>query len=89
METIVFRVNPYDPCVANNMIRDKKITITRHFNDLKVSHSDKYIVDVLIQCSKDTYEYITKLKSSRVKIHDYLVMTLDNTTPREVKIYLK
>ena len=59
MESIGFKVNPYDPCVSNNMIRDKKMTITWHVDDLKVSHADKYI-----QCSKEKYEYITKLNSS-------------------------
>ena len=28
LEAIGIKVNPYDPCVANNMIRDKQMTIT-------------------------------------------------------------
>ena len=50
-----FRVNPCDPCVASKMICDKQITITWHVNDLKLSHSDNYIVDAIIQCTKETY----------------------------------
>jgi hypothetical protein len=35
-----FKMNPYDPCVANKIINGKKITITWHVNDLKLSHAD-------------------------------------------------
>ena len=82
LQAIVSEVNPYDFCVSNKMIRDKKITITWHVDELKVSHSKKDIVDALIQWTKDTYEDITKLNPSRGKIHDYLAMNLDYTTSR-------
>jgi hypothetical protein len=35
-----FVINPYDPCVANAIINNKQMTITWHFDDLKVSHVD-------------------------------------------------
>ena len=35
-----FGINPYDPCVANKMIGDKKMTAYWHVDDLKVSHVD-------------------------------------------------
>ena len=62
LEYIGFKVNPYDPCVDNNMIRDKQLTITWNVNDPKVSHADKYIVDAFIQWTNETYEYIQILK---------------------------
>ena len=61
IKSVGFKVNPYDPCVANNMICDKQMAITWHVDDLKVSHSDKYVVDTLIQWTKETYEDVTKL----------------------------
>ena len=77
LEVIGFKVNPYYPCVANKMIRDKRMKISWHVDELKVSHDYKYIVDALIQWTKETYKYTTKFKPSRVKIQDYLSMTPD------------
>ena len=54
-----------------------------------MSHADKDIVDAFIQWTNETYEGITKINTSRGKIHDYLAMTLDYTTSGEVKIYMK
>ena len=68
------------------MIRDKQITITWRVDDLKLSHANKDIVEAFIEWTKDTYEYLTKQNPSRVKIHDYLSVTMDYTTSGEVKI---
>ena len=89
IEAIGFKVNSYDTCVANNIICNKQITITWNMDELKVSHSDKDVVDVLIQWTKDTYEDVTTRKPSRGKIHDYLAITMDYTTSGEVKNYMK
>ena len=35
-----FELKPYDPRVANKMIRSKKMTIYWHMDDLKVSYID-------------------------------------------------
>jgi hypothetical protein len=40
IESIGFRVNPYDPCVANRMVNGKQHTVTWHVDDLKSSHVD-------------------------------------------------
>ena len=56
LESIGFKVNIYDPCMANKMIRDKQITVTWHMDDLEVSCDEKRIVGALIECTKDTYE---------------------------------
>ena len=63
------------------MIQDKQITINWHVYYLKVSHDDKDIIDAFIECTKEIYEYETKLKPSRGKIHEYLAMTMDYATP--------
>ena len=89
LKGIGFRVNPYDPCVANKMIYDKQMIITWHVNYLKVSHDKNDIVDALIQWTKETYEDVKKLKPSRGKIHGYLPMTLYYTASLEVKLYVK
>ena len=36
-----FVVNPYDPCVTNNMVDGAQITVFWHVDDLKISHRTK------------------------------------------------
>ena len=40
LEGAGFVVNPYDPCVANRMVRGKQFTVCWHVDDVKASHSD-------------------------------------------------
>ena len=35
-----FKINLYGPCVANKMIKNKKMKVYWHIDDLKVSHVD-------------------------------------------------
>ena len=91
LESIGFKFNPYDRCVANKTINGKQFTVMSHVDDLKCSHKDTKEVDKFIQWCRDKYEdpTITKLKPSRGKVHDYLGITLDFTKPGAVKIYMK
>ena len=41
-----FVVNPYDPCVANNMVDGLQITVCWHVDDLKISHRDEEMVNI-------------------------------------------
>ena len=88
-EAIGFKVNLYYPCVTNKMIRGKKMAITWHVDGLKVSHAEKYIFDSFIEQTKETYDNVTKINTSRDNIHEYLVVALDYTTSAEVKMYMK
>ena len=38
LESIGFNINPYDICVANKNIKGHQQTVTRHVDDVKVSH---------------------------------------------------
>ena len=40
LEHIGFKINPYDPCVANKLVNGKQMTVIWHVDDLKVSHID-------------------------------------------------
>jgi len=77
VEDIGFKVNPYDPCVANMQVFDKQLTITWHIDDMKVSHQYSNVVDLFVDWVKYKYEDISKVKVSRGKIHDYLGVQLD------------
>jgi hypothetical protein len=43
-----FKLNPYDPCVANKMIGGKQMTICWHVDDLKISHLNPKVVDKMV-----------------------------------------
>jgi hypothetical protein len=38
LENAGFKLNPYDPCIANNIISSTQMTVCWHVDDLKVSH---------------------------------------------------
>ena len=40
LEEYGFEVNPYDPCVANEIVNGSQMTVTWQVDDLKVSHKD-------------------------------------------------
>jgi hypothetical protein len=46
---IDFVINPYDPCVANNMIEGDQMTICFHVDDFKLSHRKTKVMDSMIE----------------------------------------
>ena len=65
-----FKVDPYDPCVANRAVRGKQQTVVWHVNDLKCSHVDPVANTELASYLGGMYgENITV---HRGKVHDYL-----------------
>ncbi len=42
LESVGFKLNPYDPCVANKTINGTQMTVCWHVDDLKVSHIDPH-----------------------------------------------
>ena len=49
LENHGFKVNPYDPCVANKMINGKQMTVTWYVDDLKISHMDSNEVTTFME----------------------------------------
>jgi hypothetical protein len=91
LQSIGFKINPYDPCVAINFVKGEQLTVVWHVDNLKVSHRKPSILTRMTAWLKSTYERLFDdgsggMTISRGKIHDYLGMTLDFTVPREVKI---
>jgi hypothetical protein len=52
IESIGFEVNPYDPCVANRIIKGKQHTVSWHVNDLKSSHVNSTVNEPLMRLAK-------------------------------------
>jgi Reverse transcriptase (RNA-dependent DNA polymerase) len=88
IKSVGFVINPYDPCVANKMIKRLQFTIVWHVDDVKISHKDTRELDKFLEWLRGIYESaeIGKLKISRGKIHNYLGMLLDFSEPGAVKI---
>ena len=50
IKSIGFELNPYDPCMANQMIDDKQHTIVWHVDDVKSSHVNLKVNDEFLEC---------------------------------------
>jgi len=81
-----FEINPYDWCVANKMINGKQCTIVWHVDDLKISHVDSKAVTGVIDQLQAAFGTETPITVKRGKIHDYLGMTLDFSSPGKVRV---
>ena len=44
-----FEINPYDPCVANKMVKGTQMTVVWHVDDMKVSHARKDVINSFIE----------------------------------------
>ena len=77
-----FKLNPYDGCVANKIVKGKQITMCFHVDDCKLSHESSKVVNKTIKWLRAEYESIFEDGSSAMKIHrrkghKYLGMSLD------------
>ena len=55
LEAYGFKINPYDPCVANKMIGGKQLTVCWHMYDLKISCVDANEVTKMIHWLESEY----------------------------------
>jgi hypothetical protein len=44
-----FKLNPYDPCVANKQVKGEQLTVCFHVDDCKISHLSPKVVDETIE----------------------------------------
>jgi len=80
-----FRLNPYNPCVANKMVDGAQMTLTFHVDDIKISHVNPAEVIRHINWFKSIYD--TNVRVSRGTTHDYLGMMLSYSN-RQVRILM-
>jgi hypothetical protein len=83
LTSVGFKINPYDPCVAN--------LICFHVDDCKLSHrssrANNNIIDWLHREYKSIFEDGSGIMTvSRGRVHKYLGMTLDYTVRGRVNI---
>lgn len=66
-----FTLNPYDNCVANNMVNGTQLTVAWCVDDLKISHVDKEVVEATI---KEIEGHFDTMTVTRGKEHTYVGM---------------
>ena len=88
LEEYGFKVNKYDPCVANKMVNGKQLTVTWHVDDLNPSHKDEKVIDEFIEWLGKKYgdNGINKLKATKGTQHEYLGMILDYSIKGKVRV---
>ena len=84
-----FEVNPYDWCVMNKTIGGTQCTILWHVDDLKISHVKPNVVTKVIKQLEAEFGIEAPLAETRGKVHEYLGMILDFTTPGKVMVSMK
>ncbi len=45
-----FKLNPYDPCVANKEVNGEQLTVCFHMDDCKISHLTPKAIYEMIDC---------------------------------------
>jgi hypothetical protein len=74
-EEFGFKMNQYDPCIANKMVNRKQMTVTWHVDDLKASHEEEIELTRLVLFLATKYG--DKITVKRGMVHDYLGMDVD------------
>jgi hypothetical protein len=49
-----FKLNPYDPCVANKQVNGEQLTVCFHVDNCKILHLTPKVVDKMIECDWNT-----------------------------------
>jgi hypothetical protein len=85
-----FELNPYDPCIANQMVNGKQQTCGFHVDDVVLTCADVSTNDHFIDTLQQEYKSVFvdssgKMTVHRSKVHDYLGMRLDFSVESQVK----
>ena len=67
-------LNPYEPCVANKMVKGKQSTVLWYVGDVKVSHVEQSVVDGTIKFLESNFD---KMKTVKGNKHTYLGMDIE------------
>jgi hypothetical protein len=90
LEGLGFKLNPYDPCVANKMVNGHQCTICWCVDNNKISHKDSKVVDWVIT---EIEKKFGKMSVNRGKKHTFVGIDFEMMDDNRVKItmieYLK
>ena len=90
LQSMGFKLNPYDPCVANLTIHKKQCTVAWFVDDNKISHADCRVVTKVI---KKIEAHFGKMTVTRGTHHVFLGMNItyqaDGTASIGMKDYIQ
>ncbi len=77
-----YKINLYNGCVANKLVKGKQVTICFHIDDCKITHKSSADIDNMIAWLRTKYKRIFadglgQMKVYRGKTHKYFGMSLD------------
>ena len=79
-----FKLNKYDPYVANKVINGEQCTVCWYMDYTKISHKDSKVVDMVI---KEIEEKIGKMVVNRGKKYNFVGMDIELRDGGTVKKY--
>ena len=85
LESWGFKVNPYDRCVVNKIINEKKCRVIWHVDDLKILYVDYGVNPTIIDKLTEEFWKHGDLTIHRGSIHDYSGITLDYSKKGKIK----
>jgi hypothetical protein len=86
LKDLGFRLNPYDPCIANKMINGHQCTIAWYVDDNKISHRDPKVVDSIIAAIEKQHGKMTVCRGLK---HVFVGMNIDFLPKGRVQILMK
>ncbi len=86
LTSLGYKINPYDPCVANKIINGKQMTICWHVDVLLIGHVDSSVVTTFLSWLASQYDTADKkLNVTRGPRNDYLGMNIDFSEPGSIR----
>ena len=76
--------NEYIWCVMNKIVDNNQCTILWHVDDLNTSHVNPFIISIVISDIDAEYGKIAKMTIIRGKVHKYLGIIIDYSSPVKV-----
>jgi hypothetical protein len=86
-----FKLNPYDPCVANKQVNGEQLTMSFRMDNCKISHLTPKVVAKTIEWLRSEYKNIFEAGTGQIKVHcgkthKYLGMSLDFSHPNQCRV---
>ena len=81
-----FKLNKYDPCVAEKMVNGKQCTICWYVDDNKISHAEPKVVDEVIAKIEERFG---KMVVTRGEKHNFVGMDIEFKDNGTVEILMK
>ncbi len=64
-----FKLNPYDPCVANKQVNKEQSTVCFHVDGCKILYLTSKVVDKRIEWLQSEYKNVFEDGTGQMKVH--------------------